>query len=834
MRNRLPSRHPGLRRLSAAALLLAGCAMENTTPDDPDPPAPSERVWSDPRSWAGAGVPLAGAEVVIREGTNLILDVSPPALRSLTVLGSLTFANADLNLTAGWIMVHGTFRIGTEAEPYRHKAVITLDGPGTDNVMGMGARVLGVQGGGALELHGEPRTSWTTLDASAAVGATQITLAKATNWRVGDRIAIASTDFNPLWADDAVITAVSGRNLTLATPLKYAHWGTVQTISGKTVDERAEVGLLTRNIVIQGDPVTSPSGLGGHLMVMRGGTAHIEGADRHRCPVSDPLAHGRCGGRPVCPGQFHLEDPEPLRHHPWHRQPRRDRQCLLRPPRPRLLPRGWLGVGEHRRAEPGNGVADAGGGVSDPGLGRDPGHLLDHQSCQPLRGQRGGGVAGARVLGGAAGGADRALDGSTRSADLHPAGRVPGQCVPFQQPRRAARGPGAAARWHHHYHLLPATAGSQRQLSGGGGAVPELHRLEERQSRGLASGYRAPDAGGALCRQQDRRDLRQQPDLGRGRDLHRADRQHGRDADCDQLPDPRLRVLRRDGGGPAGDVHKLSHRRWADHERHRVQPEQCLCAEPVQQRRAGHLHQCQPGVHREPATQPGWRQGGGLPRCRRVGDGVARPCGGGKQSVACKRELCVPGRVECLRLQQPVHPVAGAWDQWRGDRAGSGEARRRGPGDLCRERERPGADPGLGTAGARLPGHTGWCAAALTAVLCDGDGGWRVDPGDDSVHRGHSQGEPRLQHDGVPAGGGIAGGAGREHGEQVLPRHGHRPPPPQAAGAGRAGLRSGVCGAVGRDRGPELSHAPHDVLRGVLYSGERNWEHRELAAVPFP
>lgn len=253
--------------------------MENTTPDDPDPPAPSERVWSDPRSWAGAGVPLAGAEVVIPEGTNLILDVSPPALRSLTVLGSLTFANADLNLTAGWIMVHGTFRIGTEAEPYRHKAVITLDGPGTDNVMGMGARVLGVQGGGALELHGEPRTSWTTLDASAAVGATQITLAKATNWRVGDRIAIASTDFNPLWADDAVITAVSGRNLTLATPLKYAHWGTVQTISGKTVDERAEVGLLTRNIVIQGDPVTSPSGLGGHLMVMRGGTAHIEGVE---------------------------------------------------------------------------------------------------------------------------------------------------------------------------------------------------------------------------------------------------------------------------------------------------------------------------------------------------------------------------------------------------------------------------------------------------------------------------------------------------------------------------------------------------------------------------
>ena len=157
-------------RLCVAALLVAGCALETTTPDDPEPPAPTERVWSDPRSWGEAGVPVAGAEVVIPEGTDLVLDVSPPALRSLTVLGSLTFADTDLTLTAGWIMVHGAFRIGTEAEPFLHKAVITLDGPGTDNVMGMGARVFGVRGGGTLELHGEPRTSWTTLDASAAVG----------------------------------------------------------------------------------------------------------------------------------------------------------------------------------------------------------------------------------------------------------------------------------------------------------------------------------------------------------------------------------------------------------------------------------------------------------------------------------------------------------------------------------------------------------------------------------------------------------------------------------------------------------------------------------------
>lgn len=261
----------------ALTLVLAGCTLDSTTPVDPPPPPPaSGLLWSSAGTWGAAGVPVAGADVVIPEGTSITLDVSPPPLKSLTVHGSLTFADADLNLTAGWIMVHGTFRIGTEAAPHRHKAVITLNGPATDNIMGMGARVFGVMGG-TLELHGEPRTSWTTLDANAAVGNTQITLARNVDWRVGDRIAIASTDFNPLWADDAVITAVSGRNVTLATPLKYPHWGTLQTVSGVTVDQRAEVGLLTRNIVIQG--AAEPAKLGGHLMIMRTSVAHIEGVE---------------------------------------------------------------------------------------------------------------------------------------------------------------------------------------------------------------------------------------------------------------------------------------------------------------------------------------------------------------------------------------------------------------------------------------------------------------------------------------------------------------------------------------------------------------------------
>src|SRR6185295_11100344 len=87
--------------------------------------------WSDPATWADKKAPAAGAIVTIDKGMEVVLDVSPPALRSLTINGKLSFANnKDFELTTEWIMVHGELEIGTEAKPHTRKATITL----TDNV----------------------------------------------------------------------------------------------------------------------------------------------------------------------------------------------------------------------------------------------------------------------------------------------------------------------------------------------------------------------------------------------------------------------------------------------------------------------------------------------------------------------------------------------------------------------------------------------------------------------------------------------------------------------------------------------------------------------------
>lgn len=267
------SQRVGAAGSTSVYLPLVARASTTSTP----PLGPTKR-WSDPATWPNNRVPQAGAAVVIPPGTNVLLDVSPPALRSLQVDGGLVFDNQDLNLSADWVMVHGRLQIGTEQVPYRNRATITLTGSNeSENIMNMGTKMLGVMGG-TLEIHGEPRLSWTTLRTTADKGASQLTLARTPDWRPGDRIVIASTDFHFEHAEEVTIKSVSGSTVTFEPALKYQHWCQAETFASQTITECAEVGLLTRNIVVQGEAASSASGFGGHLMAMQGSSVRIEGA----------------------------------------------------------------------------------------------------------------------------------------------------------------------------------------------------------------------------------------------------------------------------------------------------------------------------------------------------------------------------------------------------------------------------------------------------------------------------------------------------------------------------------------------------------------------------
>jgi len=143
-------------------------------------------------------------------------------------------------------------------------------------------------------MHGEERTSWLMLDASAAKGDTSIQVEHQTDWRAGDSIVIASTDDDMHEAEVREITRINGNTIFFDQPLNHEHFGELQSFSNDrktwTVDTRAEVGLLTRNIRIQGDAQSVNSGFGGHIMIMAGSTGLMSGVELYRMGQTGILA----------------------------------------------------------------------------------------------------------------------------------------------------------------------------------------------------------------------------------------------------------------------------------------------------------------------------------------------------------------------------------------------------------------------------------------------------------------------------------------------------------------------------------------------------------------
>jgi cell migration-inducing and hyaluronan-binding protein len=244
--------------------------------------------WSDAATWPDRREPRAGDKVTIPAGKEVVLDVSPPALGGVTIEGKLSFADtADLELTTEWVMLHGELEIGTEARPHTRKATITLTNtvPDEEPMKDMGDRGIMIMGG-TLNLHGDRKHTWTKLAQTAAAGSTSIQVLDATGWRVGDEIVLASTDFDPRQAERRTISAIKGNTITLDKNLDYMHFGKITF----DVDQRGEVGLLTRNIRLQASADAEQSFQGGHVMAMGASKMFVEGVEFNRMGQNLTLA----------------------------------------------------------------------------------------------------------------------------------------------------------------------------------------------------------------------------------------------------------------------------------------------------------------------------------------------------------------------------------------------------------------------------------------------------------------------------------------------------------------------------------------------------------------
>ena len=181
----------------------------------------------------------------------------------------------------------------------------------------MGTRGIQVSAGGKLLLYGVPPTvPWTRLNAHAEAGTRQLTLDRSVDWKAGDAVVVAPTEWYPnVYAPQATQNGwetteqrmlgapASGGTLTLSSGLTSFKWGRLQYVTDSgmslsrgtftaphpqaadTLDERAEVGNLTRNIVIQGadDAHWRDRGFGAHVMVMdRASQLQFDGVELRR------------------------------------------------------------------------------------------------------------------------------------------------------------------------------------------------------------------------------------------------------------------------------------------------------------------------------------------------------------------------------------------------------------------------------------------------------------------------------------------------------------------------------------------------------------------------
>lgn len=120
----------------------------------------------------------------------------------------------------------------------------------------VGAKVLALRDG-TVDLHGRSVVrTWTRLATTATTGNSNITLIQDVDWPVGSRIVIATTGnyLSQGETETRIITAISsnGRVLTLDSPLTFTHLGVTQQVGSTSVDARAEVGLLSHNVIFQG------------------------------------------------------------------------------------------------------------------------------------------------------------------------------------------------------------------------------------------------------------------------------------------------------------------------------------------------------------------------------------------------------------------------------------------------------------------------------------------------------------------------------------------------------------------------------------------------------
>ncbi|HHG86093.1 MAG TPA: T9SS type A sorting domain-containing protein, partial [Bacteroidetes bacterium] len=246
--------------------------------------------WQDPWTWNCLAVPTAADSAIVPPGVAVGMKQTMTA-RAVVANGELlAVQNRMFSFTGKTMLISGPsayLEIGRASTPYYRNGVITLTGVVSDtlSLFPIGSKFLAGTSGAVLEVHGADKMSWTRLNAQANAGTAQITVSDAVDWNIGDSIVITTTDYDPHQSEVRTITAISTnkKTLTLNSTLAFMHYGKIDTFSSPYrdhyLDHRAEVGVLTRNLKIQGDIASETSHYGAHVVIVGTAKGYFSGVE---------------------------------------------------------------------------------------------------------------------------------------------------------------------------------------------------------------------------------------------------------------------------------------------------------------------------------------------------------------------------------------------------------------------------------------------------------------------------------------------------------------------------------------------------------------------------
>lgn len=233
-----------------------------------------------------------GDKVEIPCGKRIYLDTEDiPRLGGLSITGYLAVPGSGqyYNITTDYVLVQGKLMSWKRQNGFRESAGLQITLKYSKEALilrregetiNLGRKVFAVVGGQVL-LNGMrggescTKMTWTKLARPAGKGETNIVLDGRYSqcWKAGDRIVISSSSRDFKESEERTIESIrnNGRStyITVDSPLIYDHNGLSERFisAGKVIEQAAEVGLLTRKIIVRGEMEPYNPWEGGHFIV---------------------------------------------------------------------------------------------------------------------------------------------------------------------------------------------------------------------------------------------------------------------------------------------------------------------------------------------------------------------------------------------------------------------------------------------------------------------------------------------------------------------------------------------------------------------------------------